>query len=106
MNKLIVLFFAAVLTGCALMEGSAGKAHYTMEPVVKDGVVVCCKVDILNAKDIGKVTASATKLDDGTYEILLSEEGVNSSAPMEVMVKQNALMMEMLMKALSPVPGT
>lgn len=89
--------------GCSLIEGNAGQARYSMEPVIHGDQIVCCKVDIRNAKDIGKVKASVTKLEDGTYEISLEEEGVNSSAPMGVMMQQNQLMMEMLLKTL---PGS
>ena len=103
MKKVFVAILLG-LCGCSLIEGDAGKARYRMEPVIVDGQVVCCSVDILNAKDIGKVKATATKLDDGSYEISLEEEGVNSSAPMEGMMKQNAILLETLLKSIAPGP--
>lgn len=108
LEKIVLLFLLlAVLSGCSLIEGRAGQAHYTMEPVVVGDQVICCKVDIFNAKDIGKITATAHKLDDGSYEIILSEEGVNSSAPMEIMANQQKEMMQLLMQMVltAPVPG-
>lgn len=107
-NLVIFFLIGVAMSGCSAIEGDAGKAHYIVEPVIEDGVIVCCKVDILNAKDIGKVRAYANKKEDGTYEIILEEEGVNSSAPMQVMAEQNKQMMDTLLKVLltAPVPGS
>lgn len=88
------------LVGCSMIESDAGKAHYKMSPVVVDGVAICCEVDIFNAKDVGKIKATATKLDDGSYEITLEEEGVNSSAPMGMMMQQQNMLMETLLKTI------
>lgn len=79
----IVLFFVAILTGCA------GVAKYTIE---KDDI----KVTIFNTKDIGEIKAEALyNPETGEVLITLDEKSVSAAGPQ---AQQNELLLEVFKK--------
>ena len=89
-------------SGCSWIESDAGKARYTYTVTLADGTEHM--IDLKNAKDIGLISAKVTRLDDGTVEVELIEQGVNASSPMAVMAEQNAKMLEAVLPLLNRVP--
>lgn len=70
-----MLAFTIILTGC----GTASKTEYSIEPIVKaNGTVVCCKAHVFNSKNYDKLKFTLKKLADGTIEISLDENGVET----------------------------
>lgn len=97
--KALLLIALAVLASCAWIESDAGKARYRVEPFeTRSGQVVCCAVDILNAKNIGALKAVVTKGADGSYSVDLTEEGVDAVGPMGAMVEQNGKLLDAILK--------
>lgn len=105
-GRVALLSLLLAVTGCSFIESDAGKAHYSMTPVIVDGQVVCCAVDIRNAKDIGRVKASVTKLPDGSLEVTLEEEGVQASGPMGAMIQQQAATTDLIRSLIPLLPPT
>lgn len=93
-----IILLTLLLTGCSWIESEAGKAHYSYTVTQPDGTRH--EIVLKNAKDIGLVSATATRLEDGTIEIELIEQGVDATTPMAKMVEQNGKLIEMLTNAL------
>lgn len=87
-----IAVLALLLTGCSWIESDAGKARYTYRVTTPDGTVH--EIDLFNAKDIGLVSARATRLDDGTIEVELVEQGVSAAGPMATMAEANARLVD------------
>jgi len=104
-NAITVALFALAacifLSSCSFIESDAGKSHYQYQVTTADGTKH--EIDIRNAKDIGLISAKVTRLDDGSIEVELIEEGVNASSAMGIMAEQNSIMMG---KMLDMIPVT
>lgn len=74
--KLLLLVFVLLLSGCASLQ-YAGSADYSLEPVLVDGAIVCCKVSVKNGKEIALVKVHAEKRGDD-YVFTLEERGVQA----------------------------
>jgi len=91
------------LSACSTFDG--GRAHYTMSPIITEsGEVICCAVDIKNTKNIGRVKARGLRMPDGTYELILEEDGVDASSPMSVMLEQQKAQTELLQSIVPLLP--
>ena len=55
-HRLLVLLLFIVLPGCASLD-SAGRSSYRIEPVVVDGQMVCCRVQVESGREIAAVHA-------------------------------------------------
>lgn len=85
----IILFFVAILTGCA------GFAKYTIE---KDDI----KVTIFNTKDIGEIKAEALyNPETGEVLITLDEKSVSAAGPQ---AQQNDLLKDILSLKIPGLP--
>lgn len=97
--KALLLIALAVLASCAWIESDAGKARYRVEPFeTRSGQVVCCAVDILNAKNIGALKAVVKKGADGSYSVDLEEESVDAAGPLGTVVEQNSRLLDAVLK--------
>ena len=72
MRKLTLLL-AALLVGCA----DYGVSRYSIEPAIVNNQAVCCKVSLINGKEIGHIKVHLEKK-DGYWLIDLDERDVKS----------------------------
>jgi hypothetical protein len=79
-RTVIALALASFLAGCASTM-DAGIAHYRVQPFydAAAGRVLCCQADIINGKDIASITLHVKRGPDDTWQIDLTEQGVNGS---------------------------
>lgn len=103
MGKLIILICTIVtMQGCALLDTSAGRAKYTIRPVIVetgDGkqVAACCEINIFNSKDIDQIKVSGEyDPTTGKLKFSLAQEGADASGPIEAAVKNQEIIIQKL----------
>lgn len=95
--KPVMLILLLALTGCSWIESDAGKAHYSYTVTEADGTRH--EVVIKNAKNIGLVSAKASRSGDGSLVVELIEQGVDASGPLSSVIEQNSRLIEALTSA-------
>jgi len=74
----VLLIVTLALAGCA-----NGVARYSAEPVLLDGVPVCCKVEVANGKEIGHLKLHMERR-DGYWVLDLEETNVYAFRGQEI----------------------
>lgn len=110
--KALLLTLIVMLSGCSLFDTSAGRAVYTLSPVIVkksngDEIAVCCEISIYNSKDISSVFAEGVyDPATGMIKFQLGQDGVDSSTPIKAAVENQKVIMGQLgtiLKILTPV---
>lgn len=108
--KIITILTMLILTsGCALLDSSAGRAKYTIKPIVFDigdgkQAAACCEISIFNTKDINELSVSG-EYDPATGKLkfTLGQSGVDASGPISQAVKNQEVIIERLGKVIEIV---
>ena len=110
--KCLLLIAILLCGGCAVFETTAGRAVYTLSPVILkksngEEIAVCCEISIFNSKDVANVFASGEyDPETGVIKFQLGQEGVDASTPIkEAVENQKAIMGQLgtIVKLLTPV---
>lgn len=71
--KIASILLVIIFSGCA----DYGVARYSIEPVIVNNQAVCCKINLVNGKEIGRIRVHLEKK-DGHWLIDLDERNVKS----------------------------
>lgn len=63
-HRLMVLLCFIALPGCAALD-TAGRSSYRIEPVVVEGQMVCCRVEVESGREIAAVHAELRQTELG-----------------------------------------
>jgi hypothetical protein len=103
MQKILILVCTLItMQGCTLLDTSAGRAKYTIRPVIVetgDGkqVAACCEINIYNSKDIDQINVSGEyDPTTGKLKFSLAQEGADASGPIEAAVKNQEIIIQKL----------
>jgi hypothetical protein len=95
MKHLLIFSLGYLMVGCSLFDTNAGRAQYTVEPIVYEAgngkqAAACCRLTVYNSKNVESVNAwGSYDPETGKIEFKLGQAGVSASEPIKVTMEQH-----------------